>query len=61
MSLAPGSYYQKSITAAQKRYLAAIKGPAEVRKLALPARQVNIAKKQVDVAAGTVTTVASTT
>ena len=44
------------ITAAQKRYLAAIKGLAEVRKLALPALQVNIARKQVNVAAGTVTT-----
>ncbi|VTR91696.1 Marine sediment metagenome DNA, contig: S01H1_S39905 (Fragment) OS=marine sediment metagenome GN=S01H1_80896 PE=4 SV=1 [Gemmata massiliana] len=55
MSLAQGQYYQKTMTAAQKRYLAAIKGLAEVRKLALPALQVNIAKKQVNVAAGTVT------
>ena len=52
MSLAQGLYYQKCLTAAQKRYLAAIKGLADVRKLALPALQVNIAKKQVNVAAG---------
>ncbi len=31
MPLALGLYYQKSLTAAQKRYLAAIKGLAEVR------------------------------
>ena len=55
MSLPLGLYYQKVISAAQKRYLAALKGLAEVRKLALPALQVNIAKKQVNVAAGTVT------
>lgn len=54
VSLAVGAYYQKCLTAAQKRYLAAIKGLADVRKLALPALQVNIAKKQVNVAAGTV-------
>jgi hypothetical protein len=54
MSLTLGMYYQKSISAAQRRYLAAIKGLAEVRKLALPALQVNIAKKQINVAGGTV-------
>lgn len=53
MSLALGTYYQKCMTAAQKRYLGAIKGLAEVRKLALPVLQVNIAKRQVNVAAGT--------
>lgn len=58
MSLALGLYYQKSMTAAQKRYLSAIKALAEVRKLALPALQVNIAKKQINVTAGTVTAVA---
>jgi hypothetical protein len=52
MSLALGLYYQKCISAAQKRYLAAIKGLAEVRKLALPTLQLNIAKKQINVAAG---------
>ncbi len=59
MSLTLGQYYQKTMTAAQKRYLAAIKGLAEVRKLALPTLQVNIAKKQVNVAAGTVTAITS--
>lgn len=58
MSLPLGLYYQKCISAAQKRHLAAIKGLAEVRKRALPALQVNIAKKQVNVAAGTVAGVA---
>jgi hypothetical protein len=50
MSLALGTYYQRCITSAQKRYLAAIKALALVRKLALPALQVNIADKQVNVA-----------
>ena len=58
-SFAAGAFYQKSISAAQKRYLTAIKGLAEVRKLALPALQVNIAKKQINVAAGTVASSAS--
>jgi len=53
MSLAVGLYYQKCISAAQKRYLAAVKGLSEVRKLALPALQVNIAKRQINVAGGT--------
>ena len=53
-SLDLGVYYQKVISAAQKRYLAAIKSLAEVRKLALPVLQVNIAKKQVNVASNTV-------
>jgi hypothetical protein len=50
MSLELGSYYQRSISSAQKRYLAAIKTLAVVRKLAIPVLQVNIAKKQVNVA-----------
>lgn len=50
MSLELGSYYQRSITSAQKRYLAAIKTLALVRKLAVPVLQVNIARKQVNVA-----------
>jgi hypothetical protein len=50
MSLDLGSYYQRSITSAQKRYLAAIKTLAVVRKLAVPVLQVNIARKQVNVA-----------
>jgi hypothetical protein len=46
-----GDYFQRCINAAQKRYLAAIKTLATVRKLALPVLQVNIARKQVNVAA----------
>jgi hypothetical protein len=52
MSLALGLYYQKCLTAAQNRYIAAIKGLADVRRLALPALQVNIARKQINVAGG---------
>jgi hypothetical protein len=50
MSLDLGAYYQRSISSAQKRYLAAIKTLALVRKLAVPVLQVNIARKQVNVA-----------
>jgi hypothetical protein len=50
MSLELGNYYQRSLSSAQKRYLAAIKMLALVRKLAIPALQVNIARKQVNVA-----------
>ena len=50
MSLELGTYYQKSIDSAHKRYLSAIKTLATVRKLALPVLQVNIAQKQVNVA-----------
>lgn len=41
-----GLYYQRCIDRAQKRYLSAIKTLAVVRRLALPALQVNIANKQ---------------
>jgi hypothetical protein len=50
MNLELGSYFQRSISSAQKRYLAAIRTLAMVRKLAVPVLQVNIAKKQVNVA-----------
>jgi hypothetical protein len=46
-------YYQRRMNYAHKRYLSAIKTLATVRKLAVPVLQVNIAKKQVNVA-GTV-------
>jgi hypothetical protein len=45
-----GTYFQRSIDRAHKRYLSAIKALAVVRKLALPVLQVNIARKQVNVA-----------
>lgn len=48
------AFYQKAITSTQKRYLAAINGLANVRKRAVPTVQVNIAKKQVNLASGAV-------
>jgi hypothetical protein len=50
MSLELATYYQRSIDRAHKRYLSAIKTLAVVRKLALPVLQVNVARKQVNVA-----------
>jgi hypothetical protein len=50
MSLDLAMHYQKCIDRAHRRYLSAIKTLATVRKLALPVLQVNIAKKQVNVA-----------
>jgi hypothetical protein len=44
------TYYQRSMDRAQKRYLAALKTLATVRRLALPALQVNIGGNQVNVA-----------
>jgi hypothetical protein len=41
---------ERAITAAQKKYLAAVKAVATVRRLAIPALQINIAKKQVNIA-----------
>jgi hypothetical protein len=49
MSLDMGDYYQRNIQRAQKGYLSAIKALATIRKLALPAIQVNVAKRQVNV------------
>ena len=49
MSPAQGEYHQRSRDRAHKRYLSAIKTLALVRKLAVPALQVNIAKRQVNV------------
>jgi hypothetical protein len=46
MSLHLGIYFQRCLDRAQKRYLSAIKTLAVVRRLALPAFQVNIANKQ---------------
>jgi hypothetical protein len=50
ITLQMGAYYQRSLSAAHKRYLSAIKTLAVVRKLAVPVLQVNIAKRQVNVA-----------
>jgi hypothetical protein len=44
-----GEYYQRRMDRAHRRYLAAIKALALVRKLALPVLQVNIAERQVNI------------
>jgi hypothetical protein len=51
-SLSPewGEYYQRRMNHAHKRYLSALKTLALVRKLAVPVLQLNIAKRQVNVA-----------
>lgn len=59
-TIALGEYFQRIISAAQKRYLAAVKALADVRRLALPALQVNIAKKQVNVATSSATCLGDT-
>jgi hypothetical protein len=51
MSLRLGDYHHRNRDRAHKRYLSAIKTLALVRKLALPVLQVNIADKQLNVAA----------
>jgi hypothetical protein len=51
MSLELAQHYQRCIDRAHKRYLSAIKTLATVRRLAVPVLQVNIARKQVNVAA----------
>jgi hypothetical protein len=50
MSVDLAMHYQKCIDRAHRRYLSAIKTLATVRKLALPVLQVNIARKQFNVA-----------
>jgi hypothetical protein len=49
-SRAQVEHYQRRLDHAHRRYLSALKALALVRKLALPVLQVNIAKKQVNVA-----------
>jgi hypothetical protein len=46
MTLEVGIHFQRCIDRAHKRYLSAIKTLAVIRRLALPALQVNIANKQ---------------
>jgi hypothetical protein len=50
LTLKQAAYWQDRIDRAHRRYLTAIKALATIRKLALPALQVNIARKQVNVA-----------
>ncbi len=52
LTMAQGDYHQRTIERAQRRYLAAIKALAQVRRLAIPAVQVNIGERQINVASG---------
>jgi hypothetical protein len=49
MSIAQANFFQARIDKAHSRFLKAIKTLAQVRKLALPALQVNIARNQLNV------------
>jgi hypothetical protein len=49
LTIPQADYQQRAIDRAHKRYLSAIKMLAVVRRLAIPAFQVNIARKQVNV------------
>jgi hypothetical protein len=53
-TLRQAEFHQKRMDAANRRLLAAVKTLALVRKLAVPALQINVAKRQVNVAAGVV-------
>lgn len=48
ITAAQGQYWEKRLTAAQRRYLKAIETLAKVRKMNLPAIQVNIAQQQIN-------------
>jgi hypothetical protein len=50
MNLAQADHYQRKISRAHGRFLSAVRTLAQVRKLAGPALQLNIAKNQVNVA-----------
>jgi hypothetical protein len=55
MTFRQGDFHQRRMDATHRRYLAALKALALVRKLALPVLQINLARKQVNVVAGTAT------
>ncbi len=48
LSRAEAEYLERRVERAQRRYLAAIKGLATVRRLLAPAIQVNVAEKQIN-------------
>ena len=50
MTLKQGDFHQRRLDATHRRYLAALKALALVRKLAIPALQINVARKQVNIA-----------
>lgn len=51
-TLTLGDYWERRLSAAQRRYLRAVETLARVRRLRLPALQVNIGENQVNVATG---------
>jgi hypothetical protein len=50
MSIAQAVFHQRKIDRAHARFLTAVRTLAQIRKLALPTLQLNIAKTQVNVA-----------
>jgi hypothetical protein len=50
LTLRQAEFQMRMIDAAQRRYLSALKTLATVRKLGLPAVQINVAKNQVNLA-----------
>jgi hypothetical protein len=50
LTLRQAEFHQKRITMAHNRYLSAIRTLAQVRRLGVPAVQVNIGEQQVNVA-----------
>ncbi len=50
ITLTLGQYWEKRLSAAQRRYLRACETWARIQRLALPTLQVNIAEKQINVA-----------
>jgi hypothetical protein len=54
LTLKQGEHYQDRIDRSQKRYLAAIKALAQIRRLQVPMLQVNVAEQQVNVAQGAI-------
>jgi len=51
-TLAQGDYWERRLSAAQRRYLRAVETLARVRRLRLPALQVNIGENQTNIATG---------
>jgi hypothetical protein len=49
MTLAQAAFHQRKIDRAHARFLSAVRTLAQVRKLALPALQINVARNQVNV------------
>ena len=50
MTLSQGDYWERRLSAAQRRYLRAVETLARVRRLRVPALQVNIGEKQINIA-----------